>query len=226
MRSFKIFCLSLFFFVVSACATIDESSNQFITFETIGAQDAKCHVYVDKLRYQVFPPQTINIKKSEKDMIVQCDAPGNRAVELTVPAMFSTRAVWGTPVGIAWDYATEALHHYPSLIAIDFTQTEIKPFDLPKHNNKDIRQPETYDLEEFNSSTPRLNSDKDKIITPIIRRGQEVPSEYQDEYIEINPEENKSDSKSELLPATEEPQNIVPEAGDATAEPLSLFPGQ
>ena len=206
-------------FCLMGCAYATESSNQYITFETPGAQDAKCYAYVEKLKYQVFPPQTINIKKSMEDMEITCDAPGNRHVELTVPSQLSKRAIWGGPVGVAWDMASESLHHYPCVIAIDFSMEELKPNKLPQHNNSDIRQPESYDLEEFKSYQPRLNSDKHKISTPLIRRGQSLPEEYMDF---DEPPKNKGN----LQPVAQSPTEQAPssEAEDATEPQTSVEP--
>ncbi len=170
-----------FVLLLGSCAYAVESSNQYITFLTPDAQDAKCYVYVDKLKYQVFPPQSINIKKSPKDMEITCNAPGNRMVETSVPAQMSKRAAWGGPAGMAWDYASNSLFYYPSVIAIDFSHEELKPNKLPRHNNSDIRQPESYDLEEFRPAQPRLNSDKEKINLPILRRGEDFSEEVLEE---------------------------------------------
>ncbi len=234
--------LSLFsVLAVAGCGYVSESSNQNITFLTPDAQDAKCFASVDGIKYQVFPPQTLNIKKSEKDMHITCHAPGNRTIEMDVPADLTTRAIWGGPVGMAWDYASDSLYHYPSVIAIDFSQTELKPNKFPQHNNSDIKQPESYDLEEFKSSQPRLNSDKFKIEQPILHRGEEIPEEYIGEVMD----EDMSDemSASDVMSVESETGNLQSvldgladsDASDAAedavsdeavSEPVSIYPGQ
>ena len=157
-------------FVLGACATAVEKSFQNITFLTPGAQDAKCHAYVDKLKYQIFPPQVVNIKKSNHEMKLVCHAPGNRMIEMYVPVKLSYRAAWGGPPGIAWDYASRSLHHFPSVIAIDFSKEQSRENKKPQHNNSDIKQPEDYNLGEVSTSQPRLNSDRYKVEQPILRR--------------------------------------------------------
>lgn len=159
-------------FLVGACAYTTKASHQDITFLSLDAQDAKCLVYVNKVKYQVWPPQTINIKKSSKTMKVECHAPGNRNLMIEVAPSMEKVALWGTPIGVAWDYASQSLFSYPSVIAIDFSQQTLRPFMPPKHNNKDIRQPESYDLEEFLPKEQRLNSDKDKKSSRLLRRGE------------------------------------------------------
>lgn len=206
--------------VLSACGYAVESSNQDITFLTPDAQDAKCFAYVDKLKYQVFPPQTLNIKKSYKDMEIICNAPGNRRVEMSVPAQLSKRALWGGPAGMAWDFASQSSHYYPSIIAIDFSQEILKPNALPRHNNSDIRQPETYDLEEFKASEPRLNSDKHIEEQPILLRGAGSVSEY---YIEESTESVGEKSAlqavlEELSDSSEDVVQTIPTTEDILAE--------
>ncbi|MFP4098123.1 MAG: hypothetical protein ACLFP8_00020 [Alphaproteobacteria bacterium] len=149
-----------------------EGSHQNITFLSPDAQDAKCYVYANKIKYQVWPPQTVNIKKSEKPMRVECHAPGNRRIDLEILPRVEEVAVWGSPVGAAWDYASNSLMSYPDVIAIDFSQESLEPFPAPKHNNPDVRQPESYDLEEFRPYEPRLNSDRNRKENKLLRRGE------------------------------------------------------
>lgn len=158
--------------ILGSCGYATESSNQDITFLSPDALDAKCYAYVNKIKYVVYPPQTVNIKKSSEDIRLVCNAPGNRNLELEIPAKVEGKVIWGTPVGVAWDYASQSLYSYPDVIALDFSQAELVPEALPKHNNPDIKQPEEYELEEFLPSEPRLNSDKSKVKLPLMRRGE------------------------------------------------------
>ncbi len=222
------FCALL---LLGACSYAVESSNQDVTFMTPKAQDAKCYVYIDKLKYQVFPPQTINIKKSKNEMKIVCDAPGNRHLEMFVPSSVSKRAFWGGPVGLAWDAASDSLFYYPSVIAIDFSHEEIKPNKLPQHNNSDIKQPEEYDLEEFRPSQPRLNSDRNKVNQPILRRGEEYSDEYVGDAIESNSgidpvQGTKGDLQSVISDLTGQAGQEDQLSGDAISDPLSIYPGQ
>ncbi len=234
--------------ILGACGYAVESSNQDITFVSPNAQGAKCFVMVDKRKYQVSPPQTINIKKSPKDMIVSCDAPGNRHVEITVPAKFETRAIWGTPAGMAWDYASQSLHYYPDLIAIDFSQEEVTPNVLPMHNNDDVIQPEEHNLEELLPTQPMLNKDKNHVHTPLKRKGgedEEVVIELQESDIDM--ESDKGDLQAVIEDLAETPTEVLKEedsgsavskamneepatsdisASGASDAPVELFPGQ
>jgi len=215
LLSFKKTILLVPLVMLGACGYAVESSNQDITFLTPEAMDARCDVFVDKLKYRVFPPQTRNIKKSEKDMIVTCHAPGNRTSEMVIPAKVSTRAIWGTPAGMAWDYASDSLFAYPDVIAIDFTGKELTANGLPQHNNKDIKQPESYDLEEFLPSDPRLNSDKLRPEQAIKHRG------GIDGYDDSSVAGDKGELQAVLESVTSE-NNDVP----AVSAPVQLFPEQ
>lgn len=238
MRNIQYVLLSSLVFVLGACAYALESSNQDISFITPGAEDARCYVYVQDVKYKVFPPQTVNIKKSDQDMIIRCNAPGNRMREMAVPAEISSRAVWGTPVGAAWDYASQSMFYYPSVIAIDFSQEKLIPNKLPKHNNKDIKQPEEYDLEEFLPSSPRLNSDKHELKTPLLRKGDAYSDQAFDEMGSGQDAGSKGDLNSVIegltaegegevggaIPVSEGTVNTGSEG--LSGEPVSLYPGQ
>ncbi|MCK5375125.1 MAG: hypothetical protein KAJ40_07565 [Alphaproteobacteria bacterium] len=181
--------------VLGSCAYTTKASYQDITFLSPDGQDAQCFVYINKIKYQVWTPQTINVKKSSKPMKVSCNAPGNRDIEVEVHPRIETVALWGTPVGMAWDYASDSLYSYPDVIAIDFSQETIRPLPLPKHNNEDIRQPESYDLEEFLPNEPRLNSDKNNKTMLLLRRdkGSEIDGSRD--------ESESSDDEDSLMPS-------------------------
>lgn len=212
-----------FVFVLGGCAFAMGGNNQDVEFVAQNAENVKCSVYVNKLRYQVFPPQTINIKKSPEDMIVKCQAPGNREVEINVPPKFAKRSIWGSPAGVAWDYASESLYRYPSVIAVDFSQEVATPNDLPSHYAHDVAAPESYDLEDVGASVPRLNSDKTKQELPLLERGEEQV---------VQParamEEQERDLKSivEDLSGSADEGDVRTAPVDAASEPVQLYPGQ
>lgn len=168
----------LFLFVpilaVSACAYTFDKQYQDVEIRTPGAQDARCTVYANKVRFEYFPPQKRSLPKSEEDLVVDCWAPGNRHREVVIKPTIedSTYAnvLNGAVPGTAWDYASQAMFAYPDVVTVDFTGMPLVPSKLPAHNNSDIKPPEDYYLEEFRPSTPRLNSDRFDQQEPIRRR--------------------------------------------------------
>ncbi|MGB4106866.1 MAG: hypothetical protein WBK55_03625 [Alphaproteobacteria bacterium] len=169
---------------LSSCSYTLDRQIQDITVVTPGAEDTVCYMYVDGLRYKFFPPQTMNITKSRKDLVVDCIAPQNRRRKVVIEPALSQHAPLNVANGIipgtTWDIASNSLFTYPEVVTVDFTSAVPMPEALPAQNNPDIRQPEEYDLEEFTSKLPRLNSDRDAVATPLIRRGgaQSAKPEY------------------------------------------------
>src|SRR5262245_50848499 len=110
-------------FALSSCAYLIDEQIQDITVVTPGAEDAVCYLYVDDLRYKLFPPQTTNISKSYKDLTVDCLAPGNRRRRVVIEPTLSEHApfnvVNGVIPGTSWDLAGNALFTYPDIITVD-----------------------------------------------------------------------------------------------------------
>lgn len=161
--------------MLSSCSYTLDRQIQDITVVTPGAEDAVCYMYVDGLRYKFFPPQTMNITKSRKDLVVDCLAPQNRRRKVVIEPALSKHAPLNVTNGIlpgaTWDIASNSMFTYPEVVEVDFTSAVPMPEPLPAQNNPDIRQPEEYDLEEFTSGLPRLNSDRNAVSTPLLRRG-------------------------------------------------------
>lgn len=159
---------------LGACAYAIEDSIQDVKFVTPGATGAYCNVYVEDLRYVVHPPQTINLRNSGEDLKVDCWAPGNRRQTIFVRPHNAKSAdlnLLNMGVGFAWDEASGALYKYPQIIEINFTDTPTKEAPPPFQNAPDIRQPETYPLEEFSAGQPKLNRDQYSQPAEIRKRG-------------------------------------------------------
>lgn len=160
--------------VLASCAYTQESAIQDISVVTPGAQNARCVMEIEGFKHTLMPPETINVTKSNEDMVLYCRAPGNRERTVTVsPALsdaYTIGAVATLGIGGLWDYASGASHYYPDVIEVDFTNIPVRPEPLPQHNAPDIRQPDSYLLEEFLPGQPRLNSDRYEQQQPILRR--------------------------------------------------------
>lgn len=166
--------LSLFsVLLISACAYAVDGQIQPVEFKTPGATNANCNVYVDKRKYVVKPPQTLNLLKTHKTLIVDCLAPGNRRKVVYIdPAI--ERSSYGNiatgGAGYAWDGVSKALWRYPDIVEVNFSDTPVKDFEMPAQNASDIKQPEEYPIEQYSPSTPSLNSDKNAPPIEILRR--------------------------------------------------------
>ncbi len=172
--------------LLTSCAYAVDKHIQDLKITTPGAQGSVCYVYVDGLRYRVYPPQSITVDNTKEDLVVDCLAPGNRRkkviIEPQIPDSFYANAANGF-VGGAFDAVSGAMYKFPAVIEVDFTDAPIVAEPPPAQNDPDIKQPEEYVLEEFLPSSPRLNSDKFATPTKIERkeRFQRQESSYVDQ---------------------------------------------
>lgn len=178
---FKKYIAFIAVFILASCGYAVDSTIQEVTFVTPGAYNARCDVYAHDFHYRVNPPETIAITRAREDLEITCLAPGNRRREITIDTKINDTMALnifnGILPGALWDGASGALYKYPSYIEIDFRHIPAKLEEVPAQNNPDIRQPESYRLEEFNSSSPRLNSDRD--VDAPLRRVQSTVQEPQ-----------------------------------------------
>lgn len=211
-----------------SCAYATEGEIQKIEIVTKGAHDAMCIVNVKGLRYKVVPPRFVTVNKSSDDLIVECQAPGNRNRTVVIkPQTSSLLMVGNLPTGVIpgamWDYSSGAAYKYPDVIEIDFTGAPIVPEAMPAHNNPDVRQPETYLLEEFRPGVPRMNSDRNQLPTELIKRERGTSSENKAPYRESFIEEGPAASDKGNLRPVRKSGSALPAV---TGKPLPLYPGQ
>jgi len=209
------------------CAYGFETTVQDLRIETPGAKDAICYAYVDGFRYRFYTPETISIRKTHEDLVVDCLAPGNRRKSTTispdVTAMMLSNIANGFVPGATWDIVSGAAFKFPGVLEIDFTGIPISSEPLPAHNNPDIRQPEDYDLEEFLPGNPRLNSDKNA--PPVVLkkrvRGSQVAKDFESHYVGTSP---APFSKGDLEDIN--PSNSGASQPSASNAPFPLYPGE
>ena len=213
------------------CASVLESGVQDLTIATPGAEDAICYVYVDGFRYRFNTPDTVTIKKNHKDLVVDCLAPGNRRKSVTVKPEVSNlifaNLANGLVPGAAWDIASGAAFKFPGVLEIDFTGIPLIPEALPAHNNPDIRQPESYSLEEFLPGMPRLNSDQYNETTVLERRRRKgAAKEFESHYIGTSPAPFSKGHLPDVPQRTANPSNSGASQSSADAAPAPLYPGE
>lgn len=198
---------------LSACAYAFDKNYQDVEIITPGANNAICYLYADGVRYRYKPPQTIKIEKSKEDLVVHCDAPGNRSREVVIKPGVSDSSVYNMAnlgVGYAWDITSGAYYAYPERIYVDFSNMPTRPEDLPAQNQPDIKPPEAYNFEEFSHEEPRLNSDKYIRATPIQIRQPQPPIFNQVIFEEPSLDDVEPLTMEELGPTMEDPNAPVP----------------
>lgn len=168
--------------LLGGCAYGVDTALQDVRVETPGAYNAWCIADVRGFRYKFNPPETINIRKSPDDMILECVAPGNRRRTVIVPPRDADTSILnvfnGYVPGLAVDHYSGAAYQYPDLILVDFQGIESEPEAMPAQNAPDVIQPEEYDLEEFLPSQPRLNSDRYAVPSQILKRERKTQNFY------------------------------------------------
>ncbi len=171
--------------VLASCAYATEQQIQDVRVETPGAENAVCFMYVEGLKYKVSPPETINISKSHQDLVIDCMAPGNRRKKEFIEPTLSKKVYGDIPIlpMLGWDIASQSLYKYPDIITVDFTNTPVKPEDLPAQNRPDVKQPEEYPLEEYMPGRMRMNSDRYEAPTELQRRNAPAPAGTSNQYM-------------------------------------------
>ncbi|MCB1556716.1 MAG: hypothetical protein KDJ15_05320 [Alphaproteobacteria bacterium] len=166
--------LSLFMFLpllfLSACSTVLDRSQQVISVETPGAQEALCTLENRDMKYKVRAPKTLTITKSAKPLHVRCIAPGNREAQ-TVITPKTTDSIFlntanGIVPGMIVDRHTAAMYEYPAVISVDFSQIAASPMPLPAYQQLLNDNPNLIELEEFRAGRSALQRDRyDRIPT-------------------------------------------------------------
>lgn len=217
---------------LGACAYVVDGPSQDLTITTPGAQNSLCYAYINGLKYKFRPAQTVRVTKGHSDLTVDCLAPGNRRKKVVIkPKIESStlgNVVTGVVPGVLVDGLSEAIFTYPEVVEVNFTDTPVRPEALPAHNSPDIKQPEEYDLEEFTSDLPRLNSDRNAVVPTLQKRERRSNVRQGRSIVESITTSDVSDSKSP--PVTSTFGGSINPAGNPTpasdAAPVPLYPGE
>jgi hypothetical protein len=140
----KLFALSASVLLLASCASAIDGQTQDITLRTPGAENARCHLHNEDMKYVIHTDQTISIMKSPHDLEVSCLAPGNREKTITVKREINDwvagNVATGVAPGMAYDYFSRGGFEYPHTITVDFTGMPVKPYDLPPYHTKDVEK--------------------------------------------------------------------------------------
>jgi len=130
--------------LLAGCASVVDGQTQDVTLKTPGAENARCHIENEDMKYVIYTDQTIEIMKSPHDLEVNCLAPGNREksvmVKREINDLVAGNVVTGVVPGIAYDYFSRGGFEYPEVITVDFTGMKTKSYGLPAHYTEDLNE--------------------------------------------------------------------------------------
>jgi len=115
-------------FVLSACATIVDGTNQSIAITTSPASGAQCTLTSADGTYFVTTPARVNVHKTKNDITATCRKNGFRDSLVTIPAQFqyaNAGNVLSAGLGIAVDAASGAGYQYPETFDVPLTPMAI-----------------------------------------------------------------------------------------------------
>ncbi len=148
--------------VLAGCGTVIDGQTQTITLSTPGATDALCTLDNGN-RYPVRTGETLEIMRSNNDLVADCYASGNRHVSKRIPSDYNTWSALnvtnGVVPGVATDHLWGGLYDYPSTVVVDFTGVPAKGFGLPAYHDKDGPNPYDQAIESYAPAEPKLSTD-------------------------------------------------------------------
>lgn len=160
--------------LLAGCATIIEGQTQPLTVLTPGADDARCIVHNKDMRYTIRSGESRQIMKSNKDLIVDCAAPGNRQRTVIVDSQLEPAAAAnvtnGVVPGTTYDHFSKALYAYPEIITVDFTNVQASAYPLPDYMRPEVRNVYSGELENFGPNEEAVPSDRYRTPSVIKKR--------------------------------------------------------
>lgn len=126
---------------LSACASVIDHQTQEITMRTPGAENARCIIQNEDLKYVAYTDQKIEIMKSPHDLVIHCKAGGNREqtvhVKREVNDWVFLNVANGFVPGATYDYFSRGAFLYPDVFTVSFAGVPVKPYPLPEHLRND-----------------------------------------------------------------------------------------
>ncbi len=154
---FKNIILSLFVLLLAACGTLASGQTQAITIETPGAQNAQCIINNGGNKYDTYTGQTINIRRSNNELVVNCKAAGNREKTVYVKREANEWTYWnvanGFVPGAAYDVLSGGAFQYPDIVVVSFVGEPLKSYDLPNYATSELKENHQYNNGEHMGAT-------------------------------------------------------------------------
>ena len=148
---------------LTACGTVIDKSSQKIAITAKGADEVWCYLDVNNLKFKAVLPQTINVKRSYSDLIVDCYATGNRHIHEVIPAQVNETTlanVANLGAGLLYDAHTGATHTYPDELVIDFTRQQITKVHLPAYMGEEKYKPSNEAIEYMGPTETKTKLDE------------------------------------------------------------------
>lgn len=171
----KIILISSSVLTLSACASMVDHQTQNITMRTPGATNARCLIENQDMKYIAYTDQTIEIMKSPHDLVIRCQAPGNREQTVHVKReindwVFANVANGFVP-GATYDYFSRGAFEYPDVFTVSFVGSPIKEYPYPAYHNADLKHYNDYGRVEYMGPTTELtNETRYKASTPLQKK--------------------------------------------------------
>lgn len=139
----KIVLYSSVCIVLASCASVVDHQTVLMTMKTPGAENAKCVIENEDMKYVAYSDQTIEIMKSPHDLTVRCMAPGNRdntiLVRREINGWVAANILNGFVPGVTYDYFSRGGFDYPDVVEVSFVGIPVKPYPLPDYMSDDLK---------------------------------------------------------------------------------------
>ncbi len=160
--------------LLAGCSSIADGQSDLVTFKTPGAENARCIMENDDYKYVAYTDQTIRVQKSPNDMVVTCQAPGNRErsvlVKREINGWVVGNIVTGIVPGMAYDYFGRGAFNYPDSIVVDFIGEPIKPYDLPEYAAQDLANKNHVGITEYQGPGVVISEQNKGAVVPLQKK--------------------------------------------------------
>lgn len=196
----RLFCI-LPIVLLSACATAVDRQTQHVTMRTPGAENARCTIENQDMKYSIWTDETIEIMKSPNDLVINCVAPGNREKTVHVKRHLNEWVytnVWnGFLPGAGYDYFSRGAFKYPSEFVVSFAGDQVKPYPMPAHYNKDLKHNNVYNKVVYRGPSVPV-TEENRYDQPYVTERIDHPHRYDLDFMGGSPSKTTSGSGDAL----------------------------